>query len=354
MPVRRFVWLLAALVCVFVATLFFRPLAPRELITNPLFAIGFGAPLVLHLSSLPRWKELLATALLGVALSLVIGNWIIGLGLGSTAVLAFRRNWLFLLPSLIALVFTLEVSLFLQLISTVPRLTYDAFLYHADLAYGTAISFRVGQLFAAYPIVGAICTAIYLAPPPGLIYVYALEAKSKQPPRVDIVTTLVLMGAVGYSLYFLLPACGPKFVFPSFPRLPSSPPLALIAAPHAPRNAMPSLHMASALIAYVHARRFGRIASAVALLFVIGTFLGTMGTGEHYFIDLVAAIPFTAMMFLLLARRFVRAIEPALLLFASLVLFRSVLLTPLLAWLLLALSLVCARNLHQNAPHEQF
>src|SRR4030095_11071931 len=111
---------------------------------------------------------------------------------------------------------------------------------------GSAISFRVGQLFAAYPIVDAICTAIYLAPPPGLIYVYALEAKSKQPPRVDIVTTLVLMGGVGYSLYFLLPACGPKFVFPSFPHIPPDPPLALMHAPPAPRNAMPSLHMASA------------------------------------------------------------------------------------------------------------
>jgi hypothetical protein len=117
---------------------------------------------------------------------------------------------------------------------------------------------------------------------------------------------------------------------------------------------MPSLHMASALIAYVHARRFGRLASAVALLFVIGTFLGTMGTGEHYFIDLVVAIPFTAMMFLLLERRFVRAIEPSVLLFASLVLLRLMPLTPLLAWLLLALSIVCARNLHQNARHEQF
>ncbi|PYQ25753.1 MAG: hypothetical protein DMF56_26580 [Acidobacteria bacterium] len=40
-------WVLGAIVCVFVITLFFRPLAPRMLIVNPLFAIGFGAPLVL-------------------------------------------------------------------------------------------------------------------------------------------------------------------------------------------------------------------------------------------------------------------------------------------------------------------
>lgn len=80
------------------------------------------------------------------------------------------------------------VCVFAATLSTYPPLTYDAFLHHADLAYGTAISFRVEQLFAAYPIIGAICTAIYLAPPPGLIYVYALEAKSQQPRRVDIVT----------------------------------------------------------------------------------------------------------------------------------------------------------------------
>jgi hypothetical protein len=343
MSIRRFVWLLGAIVLIFAATLFVRPLPLQALLTNPLFAIGFGAPVVLYVSSLPRWKELLAMLLLGIAMSLLIHQWVIGFGLASTIILAVRRNWVFLLPSLIALFFTLEVSLFLQIISTYPPLTYDAFLYAADLGYGGAVSFGVGRLFAAYPLIGAICTGIYLAPPPGLIYVYALQAKAKEPPPVDIVTTLVFMGAAGYALYFLLPACGPKFVFPGFPHdVPADVARTLMAAPPAPRNAMPSLHMASALIAYIHARRFGRIAASVAAIFVIGTFLGTMGTGEHYFVDLAAAVPFTAMMHALLERRFARAVAPAVIFFAWLWLLRFHDFKPWIAWPMLVLAIASA------------
>ncbi|HVR38707.1 MAG TPA: M13-type metalloendopeptidase [Thermoanaerobaculia bacterium] len=334
---RRFCWLLAAVTAVFAITLVFKPLAPSALLTNPLFAIGFGAPLVLHLSSLPNWKDVVATAAIGVALSLLIGNWIIGLGLASTIVLGIRRDWLFLLPSLITLVFTLEVSLFLDIISTYPRITFDHNAYAADLAFGAPVSFRVGEWFVAWPIFGAICTFIYLAPPPGLIFVYALQAKAKEQPRIDIVTTLLAMGAAGYSLYFLVPACGPKYAFPNFPNggfvlLPKL----------APRNAIPSLHLASALIAFIHARRFGRIASAVAMIFLIGTIFGTLGTGEHYLVDLIVAVPFTIAMHAILERRFTHAIAPALIFFAWLWLLRFHAFAPWLAWTMTGLALASA------------
>lgn len=330
--IRRFLWVLAAVVAVFAVTLVFRPLAPRELLTNPLFAIGFGAPLVLHLGSLNRSRfiDLVPLALAGLAFH---DHAILALGITSTILLALRRDLVFLLPSLIALFFTLEVSLFLQIISTYPPLTYDSVLYAADLAYGAPVSFRVGQLFVTYPLIGAICTAIYLAPPPGLIYVYALEAR-REDRHIDIITTLVAMGAAGYSLYFLVPACGPKFIFATFP--------AAAVTSHAPRNAMPSLHMASALIAFVHARRFGRIASAVAAIFILGTFLGTMGTGEHYFVDLVVAVPFTAMMHALLERRFARAIAPAVAMFTWLLLLRFDRFAPWMAWPMLAFAVAAA------------
>src|SRR5262249_26721940 len=61
----------------------------------------------------------------------------------------------------------------------------------------------------------------------------------------------------------------------------------------APRNGMPSLHMASAIIAYWHARPYGKWARWVAAVFVVWTFLATMGVGGHYFIDLFVALPLT-------------------------------------------------------------
>jgi hypothetical protein len=137
------------------------------------------------------------------------------------------------------------------------------------------------------------------------MFVYALQVK-RQHPAVDVVTMLVVMGVIGYSFYFLYPVCGPKFAFPSFPLDPPQVTSSLIPVPPAPRNGMPSLHMASGLIAYLHARRYGRIATAVAAVFVAGTFLATMGTREHYFIDLLVALPFTIAVDALLTRRWLR------------------------------------------------
>ncbi|HEX7150770.1 MAG TPA: phosphatase PAP2 family protein [Thermoanaerobaculia bacterium] len=322
---RRFVWVLAALVALFIATEIagflgliphLQPVSWRGLLENPLFAIGFGGPLLLHLSSLPRWRELAVTAILGIALALLVGNWVLGLGLASTAVLAVRRDWLFLLPSLITLFFTLEVAMFLGVVSHIAPLTYDGLAYLADASLGAPVSFVIGRLFRDVPIVAAVCTAIYLAPPPGLIFVYALQVRAKRPPRVDIVTTLVAMGVAGYALYWLFPVCGPKFAFPSFfpGQLPVVEPGSLIPVATAPRNGVPSLHMASALIAFIHARRHGRIAGGVAMVFVIGTLLATMGTGEHYFVDLAVAVPFTFALEFLLQRR-VGAAVPSVALF---------------------------------------
>jgi len=100
--------------------------------------------------------------------------------------------------------------------------------------------------------------------------------------------------------------------------------------------------MASALIAFLHARRFGKIATIAAGIFVLGTFLGTMGTGEHYFVDLVVAVPFTMAMHALFERRFTRAIAPALAFFAWLYLLRFhnrlLLETPWLAWAMLGVT----------------
>src|SRR5580704_14934034 len=46
-----------------------QPVSFRELSANILFAIGFGCPLVLYLSSLPRWRQILMTAAAGMVLS---------------------------------------------------------------------------------------------------------------------------------------------------------------------------------------------------------------------------------------------------------------------------------------------
>jgi hypothetical protein len=64
-----------------------------------------------------------------------------------------------------------------------------------------------------------------------------------------------------------------------------------LAIPGAP-NAIPSLHMAWVLLVWWYSRGLSWWERLVAFAFVFFTVLATMGTGEHYFVDLVVAFPF--------------------------------------------------------------
>lgn len=392
---RRFWWLLALVSLLFAGTELaalagivqqLRPLSFHELITNPLFAIGFGSPVVLYASSLPRWREVALVVITGCVSTAVISlaagqvgamQGVIGLGVACVLVLvarAFRGQndertaaLLFLLPSLVALLFTLEVAMFLGFISSYHELTFDSFAYAADGAFGFPISFEVGRLFREFPLPAAICTFIYLAPPPALVFVYALQVRRSPHPPIDVVSLLLIMGGIGYALYFVFPVAGPGFAFASFPANPPDPALftsAPMPVPRAPRNGVPSLHMASALVAYLYARPYGRVARAVAGLFVIGTFLATMGTGEHYFVDLVVALPFTVGVQALLTKgpalRRAAVISISALIFAGwlwLMRFEARLLLeqPVIPWTLLLTTLAafvaCERIVETSADH---
>jgi cytochrome P450 len=304
------------------------PVSVQQITANILFAIGFGSPLVLYLSSLPRPREIVRMVLAGLLLALALWGVeqavglppefkpaevaaaavITGLGLASLGTLSLRA-WrsagtertaalVYLLPACVALVYTLEAGIFLYFIKGVFPTTRDADAYAADSAYGLQCSFAVGRLFADVPALKWICFAIYVAPPPALVFVYALQTRTRRPPPVDVVTVLLVLALVGYSFYFLFPVCGPLFAFGK--AFPDGPPPArhllgqrlAVTDPDAWPNGMPSLHLASVILAAWHARPFGRRARAVAAVFVIGTFLATLGLGEHYLVDLVVALPF--------------------------------------------------------------
>jgi hypothetical protein len=306
-----------------------RPVSFREITANILFAIGFGCPLVLYLSSLPRWREIGGTLAVGLLLSLIfwlLQQWfglpptlnpgevaaaqvIVGLGLASLGAMTWRARWggdsertvalVYLLPACVALAYTLEAGLFLYFIKDCYPTTRDASAYVADAAFGMQLSFATGRLFAALPALKLICFAIYVAPPPALVFVYALQIRARRPPPVDVVTVLLITALTGYAFYFLFPVCGPRFAFGD--AFPNAPPPAVdllgrrltIDDKDAWPNGMPSLHLASVILAYWHARPYGRWARAIAAVFVMGTFLATLGLGEHYFVDLVVALPFT-------------------------------------------------------------
>src|SRR3954447_25888486 len=76
--IRRFGVMLAGVIVLFLATeavglagwvAAIRPVSFGDISGNILFAIGFGSPLILYLSSLPRWRSVAITAVLAACVA---------------------------------------------------------------------------------------------------------------------------------------------------------------------------------------------------------------------------------------------------------------------------------------------
>jgi PAP2 superfamily len=146
--------------------------------------------------------------------------------------------------------------------------TLDSLLYRMDLAIGLdPVGFwhAVQSRPWAYKIL-ALC---YQAIPLYVGLIYALE-RSKQ-----LIKVLVVGSILAFGLYNILPAVGPAHI-----EHPAG----------FPRNCFPSMHLGWTLIVAWNVRH--RWLKATSWVFVALTALATVGVGEHYFIDLIVAVPF--------------------------------------------------------------
>jgi len=176
-------------------------------------------------------------------------------------------------------------------------LTLDGVLYAFDGSLGLQPSFVLGRLLSRLPWLHALAQLSYEQVPVAVMILYAGTMGAAQRRKPNLLLLFGVASLAGYLLYSLLPAAGPVYLFPSrFPN--SAPPLAGVALLPAalstdiPRNAMPSLHMAWATLLFWNARRSGVWLRAGYLVYLILTVLVTLGSGEHYLIDLVVAFPF--------------------------------------------------------------
>ncbi|HWE86689.1 MAG TPA: phosphatase PAP2 family protein [Terracidiphilus sp.] len=161
---------------------------------------------------------------------------------------------------------------------------YDYILARLDAAFGIPASAiaPVLQGAARWPL-----QIVYWLLVPMMVVWFAVARRNRLTGSlVGAYITELLMGP---TLYAVLPACGPRYVFgkqwlhppvvaPGVLRLSGSP------------NAFPSLHFATALIFVFFSN--GRISRFFSLAFLAGTALATISTGEHYAIDLVAGLAF--------------------------------------------------------------
>ena len=176
--------------------------------------------------------------------------------------------------------------------------TLDAFLLVFDGNLGFQPSFSLGRFLASRPTLWDLTTVIYYAMPLGAAFLYgAYRVRTRQ--LVAMLALFLTLMAAGWVEYVIFPAVGPGYAFHDW--YPFRPPnlagtaIQLMAIPAGARNCMPSLHLAGALIVWWNSRIWPGWGRLLAFAFLLGTIISTLGLGEHYLADLVAAYPFALM-----------------------------------------------------------
>jgi hypothetical protein len=284
-------------------------------------AMALSGALVILLVVQPSWTNFASVAVCSVVLA-GLDYRVMGFqprfmsafsfaGLSGLAVLGTRTIWarkqdltLFLYAFLPAVLFVASeymASTLLDYTEILHPKTFDLFLYSVDSSLRVQFSFLLGQVFTRYQWIRFAGLLFYIALPLPLALVYAAHLRLKSKNAFPVMLAFLVTGPMGVLFYNMVPATGPVHIFgQGFPWHPLSTSqamhLVLETIPlKGPRNAIPSLHMAWVLLVWWNSKGLSRWIRVIALAFAIFTVLATLGTGEHYFVDLVVAFPFALM-----------------------------------------------------------
>ena len=271
--------------------------------------------LLIRLASRPKRVELFLEALVAAAIfsvsvsacrsgfeallcggaSLGIAS-LLGLGIRGTAGTGRPGSGYAFASAAILCTFSLAVGFFFQATVNLAPKTFDTYLYAFDYTFGSP-SFLMGRLFERFPLLELSSSAGYYSLPFVLAAFCALQLANPKLRSSNVMVEFAVAAAIGWMLYFVYPAVGPICAFPG--AYPASPPLLssiridfVRPLSDTPRNCMPSLHTAWALLVVWNSRPFGFWVRLLANAFLLLTLLATLGLGEHYLVDLVVALPF--------------------------------------------------------------
>ncbi len=205
-----------------------------------------------------------------------------------------RTERLFLagLVASIATFVSLQVAAFL---SKFCRVKYDLYVYWATVKLFGEPSFYIGRIAAHNLWLRLAIECGYGLPAAMMLGTFTVYMWLRSDVEaMGVIKIFILNPLLALAIYVMFPVCGPAYAFSGFPdQMPSvvTPhPVAINAAP----NGIPSVHMSTALLILWLLRHWwwGRIAG---ILFLVLTVLATLGLGEHYLLDLVLAVPYTAL-----------------------------------------------------------
>jgi hypothetical protein len=299
-------------------------LAARSIdLSVPYLPLAIAGGFIFYLRSSPKVPEQIAWVLLSAGFAAIVrfpreNNWIntgsgiLALfGLGAFFMLGVRWLWsgpierrkafAMLAPAASLVFFVLSAQRALNLADILYPKTFDLYLYVFDGSLGVQPSFLMGRAMAASPLLRIAALLTYTSLPFIMALIYALRLpKGIEQPSWDMITLFLLAGLGGWALYNLVPATGPAYVFGldflwhplPFTMLRR---LALERIPVAagiPRNAIPSLHMAWVILLFWNTKGLAKKLRIFMAVYLVLTAVATLGMGEHYFVDLVAGVPF--------------------------------------------------------------
>ncbi len=302
------------LILVLVAALF-------RLESSPYVAFAFAGAFIMHLLLRPNRRELAlvlgAAAIFSVSYSLHHGTFVNFYGaviaipggfLGMGSLLLVTMQWFWAPASAssfhreraqqVALIPALCVCSLaaVNLAAQVTPFTYDPLLYAFDLKFGGPPSWVIGKLLRAHPWLFQACGYTYNSLPLGLAICLAIQWRDRQknlPIVVDLRWLSIALGVTGFALYQVCPAAGPVYLFgEQFPlQVPQLAGLAMqpVWLPPVARNGMPSLHVGWTLLLFWNLRRRNWWMGILSGCYLLLTALATLGSGEHYLVDLMVA-----------------------------------------------------------------
>ena len=182
--------------------------------------------------------------------------------------------------------------------------TFDNFFYAFDGLLGMPIASFLASLCQRMPSLWITAKVGYESIWFVMAAVVFVLCRTNAEAAIAFTGRWLLIGLVGWLLYFVLPGIGPDEAFWRHygDALPPPGTVELIRTATdsiGPRNAMPSLHIAWALLLALEMRRLGRAWAVFGVAFVAVTVFATLGLKEHYVIDLIVAVPSTLTIYLL-------------------------------------------------------
>ena len=293
-------------------------------LVHPIQATALFAAMVFLLASGPRARELMLFSAGSVALCAAHRAWfrlfhftgvpleqsaLVAAGLASVLALGARAaassdrdgdDWGWFHLALVLPAFGIIMGLCLDLTIPLHAWAWDPMVFALDAGFGQP-SLVVGRLAAAHPALLTLLSLVYLFLPVMMAAIIALERRRQGAGARQVLRPILLAAFLGYALYQIYPVVGPsplfgaRFPFGAVGFFGPARRLVDVRGIAEPRNCMPSLHVAWALILCWHARPLGPRARLVGAIWLVLTILATLAMGQHYFVDLVVAVPFAAL-----------------------------------------------------------